>query len=101
LLDDRLHVVHGSAAEVDRVLAKLELKHADYVISGIPFSTLSSVLRDSILRATHSVLHPRGAFLVYQFSGAVLPYLERIFGKVSRDFALLNILPARVFCCSR
>jgi phospholipid N-methyltransferase len=101
LVDDRLEIIHESAAGVDRVLANLGHAHADYVISGIPFSTFPGVLRDSILAATHSVLHPQGAFLVYQFSGAVLPYLEKVFGRVSRDFEPLNILPARLFYCVR
>jgi len=101
LRDPRLHIVHASAAEVDVTLASLGCTHADYVISGIPFSTMPEGLCDRILRATHTVLHPQGAFLVYQFSSRVRPYLERVFGQVRRDFELLNILPARVFYCVR
>jgi phospholipid N-methyltransferase len=101
LRDPRLHIVHASAAEVDVRLEALGCTHADYVISGIPFSTMPEGLCDRILRATHAVLHPQGAFLVYQFSSRVRPYLERVFGQVSREFELLNILPARVFYCVR
>ena len=99
--DPRLHVIHGSAAEVDSLLKRLKRDHADYVLSGIPFSTMPEEIRDSILKTTHSVLGPDGAFLVYQFSRAVLPYLEEIFGHVYRDFELLNIMPAQVFYCRR
>ena len=56
--DDRLHVVHGSAADADAALARLELSHADYVISGIPYTTMPPEVRDTILRKTHAVLHP-------------------------------------------
>ncbi len=101
LQDPRLHLVQESAAEIDAVLARLGFAHADYVISGIPFKTMPPPLRDTIVRKTHSVLRPKGSFLVYQFSGAVLPYLERVFGNVSRDFELLNIIPARLFYCAR
>ena len=101
LRDPRLHIVHASAAEVDVRLRSLGCSHADYVISGIPFSTMPEGLCDRILRATHAVLHPQGAFLVYQFSSRVRPYLERVFGQVNREFELLNILPARVFYCVR
>jgi hypothetical protein len=58
-------------------------------------------LRESILQKTHDALDPRGRFLVYQFSGEVLPDLKRIFGSVETDFELLNVLPARIFTCSR
>jgi phospholipid N-methyltransferase len=97
--DDRLHVVHGSAADADAVLAELDLSQADYVISGIPYTTLPADVRDVILRKTHAVLHPSGAFLVYQFTRTVLPYLQEIFGRVHQDFEPLNVMPARLFYC--
>lgn len=99
--DPRLHVVHGSADDVQSVLAGLGLDQADYVISGIPFSTMPPPVRDSILKQTHDVLGDDGAFLVYQFSGDVLPHLEGLFREVRQDFELLNILPARLFFCFR
>src|SRR5438876_6929544 len=101
LRDPRLRLVHQSAAEVDAVLAQLGYPHADYVISGIPFKTLPHPLRDTIVRKTHAVLRPKGSFLVYQLTSVVLPYLERVFGAVSRDTELLNIMPARLFYCAR
>ena len=97
--DKRLRVVHGSAAEVCRVLGREGLQRADYVISGIPFSTLPERVRADILRATHAALEPDGAFLVYQFSPKVLPYLEQFFSRVTRGFEPWNILPAQLFYC--
>lgn len=99
ITDDRLHVVHGSAANVQQELARLGLSPADYIISGIPFSTMPEQLRKSILHATRNALQPDGAFLVYQFSAKVLPYLERIFGAVHRSFEPVNIPPAHFFYC--
>jgi phospholipid N-methyltransferase len=99
LHDPRLHVIHGSAAEVDAVLARLGLAHADYIISGIPYSTMPPDVRDAILRTSRVVLHPQGTFLVYQFSRKVLPYLQQVFGQVRRDWEPFNILPAQLFYC--
>jgi phospholipid N-methyltransferase len=97
--DPRLHVVHGSAAEVEQVLAQRGLGKADYVISGIPFSTLPEQLREDILQATREVLRPKGALLIYQFSPKVLPHLQRIFSTVRRSFEPFNVLPAQLFYC--
>src|SRR5688572_1139857 len=72
--DPRLHVVHGSAEEVRERLRELGHERADYVISGIPFSTMPAASRATILRHTHDLLRPRGRLLVYQFSPAVLPH---------------------------
>ena len=101
VVDDRLHVVHGSAEEADAILEERGLPHADYVISGIPYTTMPGDMRERILRTTHSVLHPTGAFLVYQFTRAVLPYLQQVFGLVHQEFEPRNIMPARLFYCRR
>ena len=98
--DVRLRVVHGSASDVRAVLNSLSLAHADYIVSGIPYSTLSDPTRRKILRESREVLSPQGALLVYQFTGTVLPYLQSSFGSVQQDFQLLNILPARIFYCT-
>jgi phospholipid N-methyltransferase len=99
LRDDRLHVIQGSAADADSALAVLGLRAADYVISGIPYTTMPPELRETILRKTHTVLDQHGAFLVYQFTRAVLPHLRQVFGSVAEDFEPLNVMPARLFYC--
>jgi phospholipid N-methyltransferase len=96
--DPRLKIVHGSAAEISRVLGE-ESSRADYVISGIPFSTLKDGVRRSILTSTREILQPDGALLVYQFSPKVLPYLQQTFPTVIRGFEPLNVLPAQLFFC--
>jgi phospholipid N-methyltransferase len=97
--DRRLKLVEGSAEEVDEILRRCGRSQADYIISGIPFSTIPAPLRERILRTTREVLAPGGAFLVYQFTTRVLPDLRRIFGYVGRRFELLNVLPAHLFIC--
>lgn len=97
LADPRLRVVHGSAAEIGNELRRMGIDGADYVISGIPFSTMPEEVRDAVLQATRDTLRPDGAFLVYQFSRAVYPHLERVFSRVRQEFEPLNILPAHLF----
>jgi hypothetical protein len=97
--DQRLRVVEGSAAQVDEILRRVGFLGADYIISGIPFSTIDAPLREQILRKTHDVLEPGGAFLVYQFSTRVLQDLRRVFGYVGRKFQPWNVLPAHLFIC--
>ena len=98
--DPRLHVVHGSAADVNTILAQLGLGSASYIISGIPFSTMPESLRTVIVRKSRVALGPGGAFLVYQFSSRVLPDLQRTFEVVKRGFQPLNVLPAHLFVCA-
>jgi phospholipid N-methyltransferase len=99
--DPRLTVVNGSADDVDGVLTKLGHERAHYIVSGIPFSTIPAGIRESILLKSHAVLAPDGMLIVYQFTRAVRPDLERIFGQVEQRFELLNVLPAHLFLCER
>lgn len=99
--DPRLHVVHGSAENVGRELARLELGGADYIISGIPYTTMPEQLRGKIMHESREALNPGGAVLVYQFTRAVLPYLRTYFNQVYQDFEPFNILPARLFYCTQ
>ena len=97
--DKRLHVVEASAESVVEILRQHGHEKASYIISGIPFSTISAPLRERILRKTCSVLEPRGSFLVYQFSTRVLQDLRRIFRYIRHQFEPLNVLPAHLFFC--
>jgi phospholipid N-methyltransferase len=98
--DDRLRVVHGSAAEAKQVLADMNFAHADYIISGIPYSLIPDSIRRHILEEARQILTPGGTLLVYQFTDAVLPYLQSSFGSVQKNFQLWNVLPARIFHCT-
>src|SRR6202048_2753770 len=98
-VDERLHVVEASAESVVEILRQHGHEKASYIISGIPFSTISAPLRERILRKTHSVLAPHGSFLVYQFSTRVLQDLRRIFRYVRHQFEPFNVLPAPLFFC--
>jgi phospholipid N-methyltransferase len=97
--DERLQVVEASAESVVEILRQHGHEKASYVISGIPFSTISPPLRERILRKTCSVLEPHGSFLVYQFSTRVFHDLKRIFRNVRHRFEPLNVLPAHLFFC--
>ena len=100
IVDPRFHAVHASASDVRKVLGKLGLPCADYIISGIPYSTMPHAVRSEVMQESRQVLHPEGALLVYQFTGTVLPYLKSSFGSVRQNFQFLNILPARIFYCT-
>ena len=99
--DPRLRIVHGSAAHVRRILAEQGLAPADCIISGLPYSLLPEELRKEIVAESRQALKAEGSLLVFQFSPSVLPYLKSSFSSVKLGFQLFNILPARIFHCTR
>lgn len=95
--DDRLVAVTGSAADVEKILSDRGLPDADYVLSGLPFSTLPPGVGDAIASATSRVVRPGGAFLVYQFSPKVLDFIKPHFERIDRGFEWINVPPATLF----
>ena len=95
--DPRLIPVDGSAADIEAILAAHGFAHADYVVSGLPFSTIPRAIADAIMDATARAIRPGGAFLIYQYSLFVLPFLRKRFGKVDVGRVWRCIPPARLF----
>ena len=99
--DPRLVAVTGSAANVESILAERGLGSADYVLSGLPFSTLPPGVGTDIAKATAKVIRPGGAFLVYQFSPKVLDFIKPHFEHIERGFEWINVPPATLFWAYR
>jgi phospholipid N-methyltransferase len=95
--DERLVTVTGSAADVEKILADRGFSHADFVLSGLPFSTLPPGVGDAIGEATARVIRPGGAFLVYQFSPKVRDFIAPWFDRIDRGFEWINVPPATLF----
>lgn len=97
ITDSRFTAVLGSAADVEDIVRANGFDHADYVLSGLPFSTLPDGVGPAIAAATHRVLRPGGAFLVYQFSARARDFMARHFTKIDEGFEPLNVLPCKLF----
>ncbi len=97
IADSRFHAVLGSAEDVEEIVRRHGFEHADYVLSGLPFSTLPEGAGPAIAAATHRVLRPGGAFLVYQFSAAARDFMANHFARIDRGFELWNVLPCQLF----
>jgi phospholipid N-methyltransferase len=97
ITDSRFSAVHGSAADVERIVREHGAEHADYVLSGLPFSTLPPGVGPAIAAATHRVLRPGGAFLVYQFSPKVKDFLVPHWSNIDHDMEWWNVPPAQLY----
>lgn len=95
--DSRFIAVNGSAADVEDIVRAHGHDHADYVLSGLPFSTLPDGVGPAIAAATHRVLRPGGAFLVYQFSAKARDFMAKHFSRIDNGFELFNVLPCQLF----
>ncbi len=97
ILDSRFSAVHGSAADVVKIVEDHGHAHADYVLSGLPFSTLPPGVGDAIGAATADVIRPGGAFLVYQFSPKCRDFIAPNFERIDHDMEWWNVPPAQLY----
>jgi phospholipid N-methyltransferase len=95
--DSRFSAVHGSAADVVEIVREHGHDAADYVLSGLPFSTLPLGVGAAIAAATREVIRPGGAFLVYQFSPKVRDFIAPHFEQIDHDMEWWNVPPAQLY----
>ncbi|MXO66631.1 class I SAM-dependent methyltransferase [Altericroceibacterium endophyticum] len=91
--DSRFHAVLGSAEHVEQIVRRHGHEKADYVLSGLPFSTLPEGVAPAIAAATYRVVRKGGAFLTYQFSTVARDFTALHFSRVDTGFEWINIPP--------
>jgi phospholipid N-methyltransferase len=95
--DSRLIAVTGSAADTRKIMAEAGFEEADYILSGLPFSTLPPGIGPKIAAETQAALRKGGCFLVYQFSPKVRDFIAPHFKRIDRGMEWINVPPAQLF----
>lgn len=95
--DSRFVAVHGSAADVEEIIRAHGHEKADYIISGLPFSTLPPGVGPAIAAATYRVLRKGGAFLVYQFTPRAGDFMAQFFKRIDKGIEWINVPPCFLF----
>ena len=96
--DPRLVAVTGSAADVDKILADRGLGDADYVLSGLPFSTLPAGRRRRHRRGDRQGDPARRRLPRLSVQPQGPPTSSRPhFDRIDRGFEWINVPPATLF----
>ncbi|MFC7670339.1 class I SAM-dependent methyltransferase [Hymenobacter humi] len=91
-----VHVVLGSADKTGEYLQEINAPQAEYVVCGLPFTSLPLRLDYRILEHTRDVLPPDGKLILFQYSLQNTKLFERFFRLESQTHVLLNLPPAHV-----
>ncbi|GGY94520.1 class I SAM-dependent methyltransferase [Novosphingobium colocasiae] len=97
ITDSRFRAVLGSAADVEDIVRQHGFEKADYVLSGLPFSTLPDGVGPAIAAATWRVIRQNGAFLVYQFTPRARDFMARHFRRIDNALEPLNVPPCFMY----
>lgn len=91
-----VHVIHGSADQTEQYLQQAGAKQVDYVVCGLPFSSLPRRLGWRILEHTQYLLQPAGQLILFQYSQQNKKLFGRFFHLLDEAYVLLNVPPAYV-----
>ncbi|MDO5117762.1 MAG: rRNA adenine N-6-methyltransferase family protein [Eggerthellaceae bacterium] len=91
-----VHVIHGSAEDVNRYLNECGFDHADFIISGLPFTSLPKNVSNNILEATKHALGEMGQFSTFQYSLVKKAFFEEHFEITDILHEAKNLPPAYI-----
>jgi len=91
-----VHIIHGSADKTGDFLKALGISEVDYVVCGLPFSSLPRKLGWRIVEHTRQLLLPTGKLILFQYSLQNRKLFEKFFRLTGHTHVLLNLPPAYV-----
>jgi len=91
-----VYIIQGSAEHVKKYLAMYKCPDVDYIISGLPFTSLPKELTKKIFINTQKVLGKKGIFITFQYSLVKRKLFERYFKLVEYKREFRNFPPAYV-----
>lgn len=89
-------LINGDAGNIEKYLADRKISRADYIISGLPFTSLPSQVSQSILEATQRVIGSRGRFITFQYTLLKKKVFLKYFNINKITFEIRNLPPAFV-----
>ena len=94
-------IYEDCVANTKKILDKEGIKQVDYIISGIPFSSLPKDVTEDILTNTKSIMSNTTIFLTFQYSKFKKESFEKYFEIIDVKFVFRNIPSAFVFCMKK
>ena len=92
--NSRIHVINAGADEITNELKSRGIEYCDYVVSGIPFSTMEINKKRALLKKTFDALAPKptSAFIIYQITNELRGHAT-VFPRAHTEYFLQNIPP--------
>ncbi|AIK36087.1 MULTISPECIES: class I SAM-dependent methyltransferase [Bacillus] len=99
--DPNVLVIHGSAENIKKYIKELQIEKVDYVLSGLPFTSLPTEVSSRILSSVMESLSEDGEFITFQYSLARKAFIQTFFQEISLKKVWLNLPPAHVLSCRK
>jgi len=97
---DNIYIKYGSAENIETYLQEYHIPYADYVISGLPFSSLPKKISWEIIDNTTKILKDNGLFITFQYTKCKKAFIKQFFAKLEITREFRNWPPAYIFSCT-
>ncbi|MGM0606782.1 MAG: class I SAM-dependent methyltransferase [Candidatus Muiribacteriota bacterium] len=97
---ENLHIVQGSAENIDEYMKEFDMPRIDYIVSALPYTCLPENVSNTILNKSIQLLDKNGKFSTIQYSKAKHKYFKTFFNKIDVKRVIRNIPPTYIFCCN-
>ncbi|OQR53941.1 class I SAM-dependent methyltransferase [Bacillus sp. CDB3] len=99
--EQNIIVIHGSAENIKKYMKELNIDYIDYVLSGLPFTSLPEEVSKRILNNVMEAIHENGEFITFQYSLVKKGFIQHFFPEITLKKVWLNVPPAYVFSCKK
>jgi phospholipid N-methyltransferase len=93
-------ILNDSAENIKSILERYSIKKVDYIISGLPFTSLPEKISNTILKRTSEVIGEYGQFITFQYTLLKKQYIGTFFKEIEQKKVFRNIPPAYVLVCN-
>jgi len=94
-----MHIILGSAANLETYLQMHGIPCADYIISGLPFASLPQEVSAQIMAQTKKHLAPGGRFIMFQYTLLKKGFFAQYFKTINIKREYRKITTTNVLTC--
>ena len=98
---DNVFIYQESVANVFKILNNHDISKADYIISGIPFSSIPKNITEQILENTKKIMSNESMFITFQYSMFKIKTFQKHFKILRKKFTFFNVPSAYVICMKK
>ncbi|WP_238918648.1 rRNA adenine N-6-methyltransferase family protein [Clostridium sp. YIM B02555] len=95
----KVWIINDGAENINKYINKLGIEQVDYIVSGLPFTSLHKNISDIILNNTRDILKSDGEFITFQYSLVKNRLFKSYFKSIKITKIRLNLPPAYVLSC--
>ncbi len=92
-------IINDSAENLQKYLDEYHLEKVDYIVSGLPFTSLPPAVSEKILSNTTKILGADGKFITFQYTLLKKDLFAEFFADLSTSRVRLNMPPAFILEC--